>query len=119
MEGREQGKKGDAHKMLSEDKWKDMTNTISLLIQALPYLQAVRETVAGGRGTREGSQDTGMDTASIFSGSSPESDIDLHQRRLPSFLVPPVVSHRRICLDFRPTEGKSKQSNPVWDGDGG
>lgn len=56
--------------MLSEDKWKDMTNAIPLLIQALPYLQAVRETVAGGMRTREGSQDTGMDTASIFSGSS-------------------------------------------------
>lgn len=64
--------------MLQEDKQKEKIKTISQLVWVLPYLQTVRVTVAGAMRTGGSSQDTEMDTGSVFSGFSPKSDIDLH-----------------------------------------
>lgn len=80
-------------KILQEYKQKDEIKTISQLGWLLPYLLTVRDTVAGPMRTRGCSQDTEMDTGSIFSGFSSNSDIDLHWHKLlPSSA--PLQSHK-------------------------
>lgn len=65
-------------KIPQEYKQKDKIKTISQQVWDLPYLLPVRVTISGAMRTRGSSQDTDMDTGSIFSGFSPKADIDLH-----------------------------------------
>lgn len=101
-----------------EDKGKDKIKTSSQLGWDLSYLQAVVETFTGAMRTREGSQDTGMEPGSIFSGSTPESGIDLRRHKSPPSPSPPLPFPRaaRSVLYVRPTEDRSKHGNPVWGG---
>lgn len=99
-----------------EDKGKDKIKTSSQLGWDRSYLRAVAETFTGATRTREGSQDTGMEPGGIFSGSSPESGIDLSTHKSPPSPSPPLPFPRaaRSVLRVRPTEDRSKHSNPVW-----
>lgn len=98
-----------------EDKGKDKIKTSSQLGWDLSYLRAVAETFTGATRTREGSQDTGMEPGGIFSGSSPESGIDLPRHKSPSPPSPPLpFPHAaRSVIRVRPTEDRPKHGNPV------
>lgn len=60
------------YKMLQQDNQNVKIKTVSGLLWVLLYLLTVRGTVTGATRTRGSSQDTEMDTGSIFSGFSPK-----------------------------------------------